>query len=353
MTQARPRTILPPTLVSMQIPEAVDWMHDGQPRTTQPSSFPGQQSGAVSNNALLLLPGQSGEIWVKLVNPGQQSLQWMIEITGDFPTSWCLWETDTPQLLLPHDDVQTSIRFQVPPDFFESATALYADKRKLQLNCCSEISVYVNWQGERQLVEQQLFYLYVRSPSNYLEFLPELYRESDFMSRFLLLFEQSFDPAVQTLDTLWAYLDPLTAPKAMLPFLAHWVAWQIDPRFELKQQRRLIKHAIALYRSRGTRYGLRLFLHLYTGLPLDDGLPEENKRISIVDSFRTALVLGSTQLNQQPRLGRGRPYHFSVTLRPEHTDQIDETLVHHIIEQSKPAFCTYDLQIMSAPASVY
>lgn len=347
MTQARPRTLLPPTLVSMQIPEAVDWMQDGQPR---PSAFPGQQPGAVNANALLLLPGQRGEIWVKLVNPGQQSLQWTLEITGDFPASWCLWETDTPQLLLPRDEVQTSVQFQVPPDFFESSTALHQDKRKLQLNCRSEISVYVNWQGERQLVEQKLFYLYVRSPSNYLEFLPELYRESDFMGRFLLLFEQAFDPAVQTLDTLWAYLDPLTCPKAMLPFLAHWVAWQIDPRFELKQQRRLIKHAIELYRSRGTRWGLRFFLHLYTGLPLEDNsVAEEDKRISIVDSFRTALVLGAVQLDQQPRLGRGRPYHFSVILRPEHADQIDETLVRHIIEQSKPAFCTYDLQVMSAP----
>jgi len=44
-------------------------------------------------------------------------------------------------------------------------------------------------------------------------------------------------------------------------------------------------------------------------------------------------------------LGSGRPFHFTVRLRPEPGKQIDERLVRDIIEREKPAFCTYDLLI--------
>jgi phage tail-like protein len=81
------------------------------------------------------------------------------------------------------------------------------------------------------LAEQEPFPLVVRPDSAYLNFLPSFYQDVDFIGRFLSIFEQGFDPAVQAIDTLWAYLDPLTAPEALLPFLAHWVAWKLDPRW--------------------------------------------------------------------------------------------------------------------------
>jgi len=59
----------------------------------------------------------------------------------------------------------------------------------------------------------------------YAKFLPAIYQELDFVGRFLKIFEQAFEPAVNSLDTLWAYLDPTTAPQGLLPFLAHWVGW--------------------------------------------------------------------------------------------------------------------------------
>jgi hypothetical protein len=44
-------------------------------------------------------------------------------------------------------------------------------------------------------------------------------------------------------------------------------------------------------------------------------------------------------------IGGGRPYHFIVRLRSQPPGLIDEQLVRHIIEQEKPAFCTYELYI--------
>jgi phage tail-like protein len=174
----------------------------------------------------------------------------------------------------------------------------------------------------------------------------------DFIGRFLKIFEQAFEPAVQTMDAMWANLDPFTAPKAMLPFLAYWVAWPINKSWGLNQQRRLIKRALELYRWRGTRKGLRLFLHLYTGLPLDDDVPKEaEKHISISDQFGRGFVLGRESLGQGTVLGGGRPFHFVVRLLalqplvPDKPPPISERLVRMIIDQEKPAFCTYELVI--------
>jgi phage tail-like protein len=147
------------------------------------------------------------------------------------------------------------------------------------------------------------------------------------------------------MDAIWAYLDPLMAPESLLPFLAYWVGWEIDPHLSLAQQRYLIRYAIELYRWRGTRRGLRFYLYLYTNLPLDEHLPEDEKHISIQEVFSQGLVLGRSRLGEDTSVGGGQPYHFIVKLRPDYPNQIDERLVRKIIEQEKPAFCTYDLYI--------
>jgi phage tail-like protein len=352
MTQARPRLIASPTLTSTLIPEALDRMDEVldvrielNSRRVTPGPF---QAGAVTN-ALLLIPGQCSEITVQMTNPSTQPLPWGIEVT-DLQKIQKIEYLDPPVLsdIAPGTTKHEILRFRVPTDFFEQPDAVNPQQRTLQSDFPFRISVFATRQETPILIKDEIFYFAVRSPSTYLDFLPEIYRQSDFMGRFLMIFEQALDPDIQTLDTLWAYLDPLTAPKAMLPFLAHWVAWGMEPRWTLKQQRRLMRHAVELYRWRGTREGLRLFLHLYTDLPLDEDLPESEKHISIVEDFNRKFVLGEVRFDQSPKLGGGRPYHFSVVIRTEPSEQIDVPLVKEIIERYKPAFCTYDLQISSA-----
>ena len=136
----------------------------------------------------------------------------------------------------------------------------------------------------------------------------------------------------------------------MLPFLAHWVAWSFDGPLSLSQQRVLIRYAMEIYRWRGTRRGLRFYLHLASGLPLDDHLSQEaDKSISIYENFSPGHILGKTVLGQSTILGGHKPYHFSVQLHPTPetpaATQLDETLIRTIIEQEKPAFSSYDLSI--------
>jgi phage tail-like protein len=182
------------------------------------------------------------------------------------------------------------------------------------------------------------------------------------MNRFLAIFEQAFDPAVQTLGTLWAYLDPLTTSEAMLPFLAQWVGWPSDMAWSFSQ-RRLIRYALSIYRWRGTRWGMLLFLHLYTGLPLCEAdippeeahlidsrncesadQPESLRHIRVDEDSIEGFVVGNTSIGSEAMLGGGRPYHFTVRLRSP--TRLNEAQVRRLINQEKPAFSSYTLHIV-------
>lgn len=334
MTRYSPSLAL--QVASTQIPEAVAIV-----------TLSGSNQDSATNQ-LLLHPGERGEIAVYLENCSDRPLRWSLEIKGDFPTEWCSWQSSDDGLA-PGQTLDRTVGFQVPSGFFEDPLAL-SDRPQLQLDYQSEVFVYIEPEGDlpRQLIGYQVFTLHVRPANAYPNFLPALYREIDFVNRFLAIIEQAFDPVVQTLDQQWAYFDPLTAPEALLPFLAHWVGWTMDARWSTKQQRRLIRNAATLYRWHGTRYGLRFYLHLYTGLPLDDHLTELAKHISIEEVFSRGFELGSTSISRDAMLGGGRPYHFVVRLRCDRAEQIDEALVRSIIEQQKPAFCTYSLHISAS-----
>ena len=162
----------------------------------------------------------------------------------------------------------------------------------------------------------------------------------------MTIFEAAFEPVVNSFSSMWAILDPLTAPQSLLPFIAHWLAWPHDSEVSLHHQRRLIRHAVEIYRFRGTRKGLRFYLHLYTDLPLDEEIGSEaDKSISITEPSGQGCLLGIAQMGIDAVLGGGKPYHFEVRLRCGPDDAIDEPLVRRIIEQEKPAFCTYGLCI--------
>ena len=324
---------LPLRLVAMRLPETVDWIR--KPSRSSFSSEPPQ-------NILHLTPGMVSEISLELENTDSQPITWSLEMTGNFPVTWYYPEPtidDSTEIseesesslqinqsqidgtIQPHSRLYPSIRLSIPDDFFEAqAAVLYQES--IELNYDSEIFIIAQCNGRRLLAGYQSKRIEVRPVSEYMTLLPEIFQSEDFMVRFLSIFEQTFDPSLQTLGTLWAYLDPLTAPRAMLPFLSKWVAWEMDPRWSLNQQRRLIRYAIELYRWRGTRRGLRYYLHLYTDLPLDENLPESEKHISITDDTQNIFVFGQAKLGESRiqeqeieeqqlfALGGGRPFHF-------------------------------------------
>ncbi|MEL7355582.1 MAG: phage tail protein [Cyanobacteria bacterium J06560_6] len=320
---------------------------------------------------LRICPGEPSQLIAQIHNDSTQAWTFRLKVTASIPQAWC--QPPTEALEVPGrasstdsastDSEQTSsaeaeITFRVPTDFFENHYALAPDSKPLKINYDGHIQVYARPSNAPESAEQLMatapFKVLLRSHSRYLQYLPQVYREVDFIGRLLKLFEESFDPSVEMMKLMWAYLDPRTAPQQLLPFLAHWVGWPTElstshtSPVQVERQRQLIFNAMTLYRWRGTQQGLRHYLHLYTGLP------ETEQYIQIENTYRTGFELGKAKLNETTIIGGGKPYHFRVQLtahppQVSHQDLLDqEALIHTIIDQEKPAFCTYSLHIHSA-----
>ena len=361
MTQVPDQKSVLLDIVSIYIPE------------TAPAQLP-ELSGTFSQPEpdrapVKLIPGENSSLVIDLENLDTRPLHLTCELTGNFPHHWCQTQIPVvstlgelpgqpvipyaPELfvtLLPGERRSVVLCFQVHRDFFEAEEAVFRDTEALQLNYSGRFNVYGsylnNQSDNRPLLEFVEFDLFLRPRSPYIKLLPQIYQEIDFVGRFLKIIETTLEPDLQIFGNLWAYLDPLTAPENMLPFLAHWVGWQNIPTLSLQQQRRLIRNALEIYRASGTRRGLRFYLHLVTGLPLDEDLPEVSKHISIIENFTQGAVMGSSYLGIDTILGGGKPFHFQVRLLCD-PDTIDEKLVRTVIEAQTPAFCTYDLKIDS------
>ncbi|BAY40188.1 phage tail protein [Nostoc sp. NIES-2111] len=338
MVQSRSSPAIRINLTPMQIPEAVPGAG---------LAFTKPKSMDATAQSLVLHPGEPSEMVVQVQNLEQRPIRVSLKVEGNFPTEWCQIGTEGNEIP-PRGQMDAVLYFTVPVSFFEDQQAIIpGQKDKLNLDFRSLVAIAIDSETDReQIHHSEYFNLYVRPYSAYMEFLPVLYREVDFIGRFMKIFEQAYQPAIDSFNVMWANLDPLTAPKALLPFLAHWVGWQIDSVWDLHQQRRLIRRAVELYRWRGTRKGLRLYLHLYTGLPLDEDIANETeKHISITEPFGPSFVLGTAQLGSAVLAG-GQAYNFRVCLRPHHPHiNLNEQLIRRIIDQEKPAFCTYELII--------
>lgn len=340
MTQTRPGQSFSLQLTPMQVAGALSG--------TGTETALGAASGAIDappELSLLLYPGEPSEMVVQIKNLERDRLELSLQVEGDFPSDWCRIGTEGSEILAGRQ-MDAVLYFQIAADFFEQYGAQGEDPT-LKLDYQGRLVVYsIEPDTGRRQVEFASFRLHLRPRSLYAKFLPAIYQELDFVGRFLKIFEQAFEPAVNSLDTLWAYLDPTTAPQGLLPFLAHWVGWTPQSYLPLNRQRDLIRNAMQIYRWRGTRRGLRFYLHLATSLPLDDDcLCEEDRHISISESFHRGFIVGEARMGEDATLGGGRPYHFNVQIYVDDLVRVNEQLVRSVIEQEKPAFCTYDLKI--------
>ena len=192
----------------------------------------------------------------------------------------------------------------------------------------------------------------------YLEHLPAIYRRSDAIGRNLVrdvcwLFEHMFDSVLVNLDDGWRFYDPHVAPTDFLQWLSTWTAFTIDLDWPEEQKRALVKRAVDLYRIRGTRRGLALFLKLFTGhepdiaentwpfkgFRLEGEGAEEGARIGL-----DSVVLPPVDL----------AHCFVVTMPIRFEDVTPELVIriHNIIQLEKPAHAHYYLQFAEEKGDV-
>lgn len=101
--------------------------------------------------------------------------------------------------------------------------------------------------------------------SRWLQYLPPIYAEDEFLGRFLLVFEDLLGPVEQVVAHFDLFLDPETCPEPFLPLLAHWLGIDLAERWPTTVKRQLVKHGAWLHRARGTLPGLRRHLEICSG----------------------------------------------------------------------------------------
>lgn len=104
----------------------------------------------------------------------------------------------------------------------------------------------------------------------YIDHLPTIYRNDsackEFLQAFLSLFESLFDDVEEKIVDLSVLFDPAATPKDILPWLAGWLAVELNEDWDEAKQRRTIAQAFELYGRRGTAEGLREMLRVFGGV---------------------------------------------------------------------------------------
>jgi phage tail-like protein len=181
-----------------------------------------------------------------------------------------------------------------------------------------------------------------RPKSSYLNYLPALFQDDDFLGKFLLAFEQILSsnvpsdqgqPSLETyIDQAHTYFQPYSAkndtpvtPDEFLPWLASWVALSLRDDWDDRTKRGFISKMVPLYQKRGTKAGLKELLELYVNV--DKSAQESNVEIY---EFETPI------------------HYFQVTMSLQDRDNLaqKQAIARAILDQEKPAHTFYSLQIL-------
>lgn len=106
----------------------------------------------------------------------------------------------------------------------------------------------------------------VGAASRYVPYLPVIFHENDFLSRFLQIFETMWEPLEQRQDFIHMYFSPRTCPASWLPWLASWFGLELSEYLPESRARLLLAEATEMFRQRGTMYGMSRLIELSTGI---------------------------------------------------------------------------------------
>ncbi|MCP4361110.1 MAG: phage tail protein I, partial [Chloroflexi bacterium] len=149
--------------------------------------------------------------------------------------------------------------------------------------------------------------------SRYIQYLPGIYR-TDFMKRFLALFESIYGPIEWNVENFDLYLNPKTAPEGFIPWLANWFDVSFDNSWNEAARRAFLVDAHKIFARRGTKWALSRILEIYTG------------QEPLIDDTHEDLT----------------PFTFTVEI-PLKESEVNRTLIEQLLNDHKPAYTSYDL----------
>ncbi|RUR74501.1 phage tail protein [Chlorogloeopsis fritschii PCC 9212] len=216
---------------------------------------------------------------------------------------------------------------------------------------------------------------------SYSQYLPAIYRENpayrQTLEQLLSLFESGFTDVEAAIASLSQYFDAQAIPTQWLPWLASWLALQLDENAPEPKQRQAIAQAPIWHAQRGTARGLQTALRFYANvdarieepilqatwwaLPANTSACQSEQQTSLL-GFTTRLapaeaqgaVVGTTATVDRSHLIDGEAYgsplyeqlahQFSVQI---YRGQIHNTKtlaqIREIIEREKPIHTTYQI----------
>ena len=189
----------------------------------------------------------------------------------------------------------------------------------------------------------------------YLEHLPAIYRRSDAVGRNVVrdlcfLFEHMFGSVERVLDRGHQFYDPHECPPEFLHWLAGWTAFVVDLDWPDEKKRALIKRAVDLYRIRGTKRALALFLTLFTGHE-----PDIEENTWPFKGFRvdTEARIGIDSVVLPP-VNLAHCFVVTMPIKFESVKETPELIVriHQIIQMEKPAHTHYYLRFLEEEGEV-
>jgi phage tail-like protein len=97
-----------------------------------------------------------------------------------------------------------------------------------------------------------------------LSLLPAIYREDEFVGRYIAAFEQVLLGLERQIDDISKLFHPLTTQADFLPWLSSWVAFTLRADLQEPEQRAFLAKVVSLYRRRGTKQNLLDLLAIFT-----------------------------------------------------------------------------------------
>ncbi|MDJ0594334.1 MAG: phage tail protein [Pleurocapsa sp. MO_226.B13] len=202
--------------------------------------------------------------------------------------------------------------------------------------------------------------------STYLQYLPEIYSEQQFLGRFLLAFEQILtglegaesEPKTgleEEISQIYQLFSPTEIDKFFdsnnaqqqeilndfLQWLASWVALSLRADWTQEQQQAFLANIVSLYRFRGTKKNLVELLQIYTGKEFEPRIIEPEDTPFQIGVNSTIGV--NTQIEGSP------PYSFKVEVTLPIPDrellQRQADIILALVDLQKPAHTNYDLTI--------
>lgn len=154
---------------------------------------------------------------------------------------------------------------------------------------------------------------------SWVEYLPEIYQENEFLKRFLYGFQVTSIKQQMIIDNIEKLVDP--ASTEFIDWLSSWFGISFNRKTDEISKRKILSNALKLYKKRGTKEYLKEMIDVLTGI-----------EVSIKDDYK----YGSYFDKKKSEFSQN---HFVVHIREKILENEQEKLelISSIINQEKPA----------------